>query len=220
MESKKNPKLDYQKKSALFFNIGLVLSLLLVISAFEWKINERTVVVDRPASFVGDPILSPPITNITPPKPKVQVINLIEVIDEKEIDVPDFEVVVDIEGGTDIEPEVIFDEPVEVAEETLIFAETMPSFIGGIGEFYKFVGKHLKYPSQARRLGIEGKVFVNFVVDKDGNLSDINVVKGIGAGCDAEVIRIIRMSPKWNPGKQRGRPVKVQMMMPITFQLQ
>ena len=96
----------------------------------------------------------------------------------------------------------------------------MPSFEGGIIEFYKFVGKHLKYPAQARRMGIEGKVYVHFVVSKDGSLSDIKVVKGIGAGCDEEVLRIINMSPKWNPGKQRGNPVRVRMMMPITFKLQ
>ena len=95
----------------------------------------------------------------------------------------------------------------------------MPSFVGGLEQFYKFVGKNLKYPAQARRLGIEGKVFVHFVVDRDGSLSDIKVVKGIGAGCDAEVERIIHKSPKWNPGKQRGEPVRVRMMMPITFRL-
>ena len=98
--------------------------------------------------------------------------------------------------------------------------ESMPSFEGGITEFYKFVGNNLKYPAQARRMGIEGKVFVHFIIDKDGSLSDIKVVRGIGAGCDEEVVRIVQKSPKWNPGKQRGRPVRVRMMLPITFKLQ
>jgi protein TonB len=110
--------------------------------------------------------------------------------------------------------------PEEVVEQPLVIAETMPSFIGGYEEFYRFVGKNLKYPAQARRIGVEGKVYVNFVVDRDGSLSDINIARGIGAGCDEEVMRIIKMSPKWNPGLQRGNPVRVRMMMPITFRLE
>ena len=220
MELKKNPKLDYRKKSALFFNIGLVLSLLIVISAFEWKFVETTPMVFAPTTFDGEETKLIEITEIKPPKPKVQVINLIEIENEKEIELPDFEVVIDIERSIENEPEVIFEELDEVADEIVVIAETMPSFEGGISEFYKFVGKHLKYPAQARRMGIEGKVYVHFVVSKNGSLSDIKVVKGIGAGCDEEVLRIINMSPKWNPGKQRGNPVRVRMMMPITFKLQ
>ena len=220
MELKKNPKLDYRKKSALFFNIGLVLSLLIVISAFEWKFVETIPIVFAPTTFDGEETKLIEITEIKPPKPKVQVINLIEIENEKEIELPDFEVVIDIERSIENEPEVIFEELDEVADEIVVIAETMPSFEGGISEFYKFVGKHLKYPAQARRMGIEGKVYVHFVVSKDGSLSDIKVVKGIGAGCDEEVLRIINMSPKWNPGKQRGIPVRVRMMLPITFKLQ
>ena len=220
MELKKNPKLDYRKRSALFFNIGLVMSLLMVISAFEWKFVETIPMVFAPTTFDGEETELIEITEIKPPKPKVQVINLIEVENEKEIELPYFEVVIDIERSIENEPEVIFEEPDEVADEIVVIAETMPSFEGGISEFYKFVGKHLKYPAQARRMGIEGKVYVHFVVSKEGSLSDIKVVKGIGAGCDEEVLRIINMSPKWNPGRQRGNPVRVRMMLPITFKLQ
>lgn len=220
MELKKNPKLDYRKKSALFFNIGLVMSLLIVISAFELKFVETIPMVFTPTIVDGEETELIEITEIKPPKPKVQVINLIEIENEKEIELPDFEVVIDIERSIENEPEVIFEEPDEVADEIVVIAETMPSFEGGISEFYKFVGKHLKYPAQARRMGIEGKVYVHFVVSKEGSLSDIKVVKGIGAGCDEEVLRIINMSPKWNPGRQRGNPVRVRMMLPITFKLQ
>ena len=197
MELKKNPKLDYRKKSALFFNIGLVLSLLIVISAFELKFVETIPMVFVPTTFDGEETELIEITEIKPPKPKVQVINLIEIKNDKEIELPDFEVVIDIERSIENEPEVIFEEPDEVADEIVVIAETMPSFEGGISEFYKFVGKHLKYPAQARRMGVEGKVYVHFVVSKEGSLSDIKVVKGIGAGCDEEVLRIINMSPKY-----------------------
>lgn len=221
MELKKNPRLDYQRKYALFFNIGLVLSLVLVISAFEWKSVETVSWVDLPQPVIFEDPITPPITDITPQKPKVQVFKLTEVKDEIEIEEPDFVLV--IATGDPEPPEIdanLFVEPAkEETDEVKDIVETMPSFVGGLEEFYKFVSKNLKYPAQARRIGIEGKVFVHFVVDKDGSLSDIKVVKGIGAGCDEEVERIIHKSPKWNPGKQRGNPVRVRMMMPITFRL-
>ena len=77
----------------------------------------------------------------------------------------------------------------------------------------------MEYPSQARRMGIEGRVFVQFVVDKQGNVTEVQSVKGIGAGCDEEAERVLRESPKFKPGKQRGRPVKVRMVLPIIFKL-
>lgn len=222
MELKKNPKLDYRKKSALFFNIGLVLSLSLIISAFEWKFVENVSTVDFGESLSMDELMIVPITEQPPPpKPQLKQIKLIEVANEIEIDVEDIIVTYDM-AEVDIIEDIIpdlgkpEDEIVDVVHDIV---QTMPSFEGGISEFYKFVSKNLKYPAQARRMGIEGKVFVYFVVDKDGSLSDIKVVKGIGAGCDEEVLRITNLSPKWNPGKQRGVPVRVRMMMPITFRL-
>jgi protein TonB len=223
MELKKNPKLDYRKKSGLFFNIGLVMSLLLVISAFEWKFVKSVVVVDLPISDPFEELINVPITDhkIEPPKPMV-IHQIIEVKDDEIVEIDDIPYTLDQLEIADI-PVVtdIFEAPPEeVVEQPLVIAETMPSFIGGYEEFYRFVGKNLKYPAQARRIGVEGKVYVNFVVDRDGSLSDINIARGIGAGCDEEVLRIIKMSPKWNPGLQRGNPVRVRMMMPITFRLE
>lgn len=221
METKKNPKLDYQKKYALFFNIGLVLSLILVISAFEWKSVESISLIELPQPVIFEDPITPPITDITPQKPKVQVFKLIEIKEDEEIEEPEFEIEI-ITGEPDVPelPDDLFKEPDdEETDKIEDIVEKMPSYVGGLEEFYKFVSKNLKYPAQARRIGIEGKVFVHFVVDKDGSLSDIKVIKGIGAGCDEEVERIIHKSPKWNPGKQRGNPVRVRMMMPITFRL-
>lgn len=222
MELKKNPSLDDRKKYALFFNIGLVLSLLAVITAFEWKVPEQQILVDLPGTVSFGPEISPPITEITPPKPKVQVFHLVEKKDDELIEKPkiDYQIVMGEPDVPDV-PDDLFDEPAdEPVDEIVSFAETMPSFEGGLSEFYKFVGTHLKYPAQARRMGIEGKVFVYFVVDKDGSLSDVKIVRGIGAGCDDEVLRIVGISPRWHPGKQRGVPVRVRMMLPITFKLQ
>ena len=220
MELKKNPKVDYRRKYALFFNIGLVVSLALVISAFEWKVIENVSVVDLPNSIIIEDEIIPPITDLTPKKPKIQVFEFKEVKDDIIVEEPKVEIV--IATGELDPPEIdenLFKETMEDVEEIFVIVEKMPSYIGGLEAFYKFVSKNLKYPAQARRIGIEGKVFVQFIVDKDGSLSDIKVIKGIGAGCDEEVERIIKMSPKWNPGKQRGNPVRVRMMMPITFRL-
>jgi protein TonB len=222
MELKKNPKLDYRKKSVLFFNIGLVLSLLMVISAFEWEFVENASVVDLNRNTTYDQVIDIAITKQEPPpKPQPKNITVIDIVEDN-VEVEEINVVFDIYEVDKIE-DVVYDfgEPeVEKAEEIPSIVETMPSFKGGIVEFYKFIGKNLKYPAQARRIGIEGKVFVHFIIDEDGSLSDVKVVRGIGAGCDEEVIRIVNKSPKWNPGKQRGRPVRVRMMLPITFKLQ
>ena len=90
---------------------------------------------------------------------------------------------------------------------------------GGMQAFYEYVGKKLKYPAQARRMGIEGRVFVEFVVGKDGTLQDVTVIKGIGSGCDEEAIRVLKLSPRWEPAKQRGKAVKQRIVLPIVFKL-
>ncbi|MCK5105868.1 MAG: energy transducer TonB, partial [Cyclobacteriaceae bacterium] len=117
--------------------------------------------------------------------------------------------------------EVVFEEAPEDEDVDEIFTivEDQPLPKGGMSAFYQYVQKKLKYPAQARRMGIEGKVFVQFVVDKDGTLTEVTAVKGIGAGCDQEAVRVIEGAPKWKPGKQRGRSVKVRMILPITFKL-
>ena len=133
---------------------------------------------------------------------------------------------VDIEMNEDTRIEaVVFIEdtqagiPEEKVDEIFTIVEEQPSPDGGIKSFYEFVSKNLNYPAQARRMGMEGRVFVEFVVEKDGSLTDIKVVKGIGAGCNEEAVRVLSLAPNWNPGKQRGREVRVRMIMPIMFKL-
>jgi TonB family protein len=90
---------------------------------------------------------------------------------------------------------------------------------GGMDEFYNYIGKKLKYPAQARRIGVEGKVFIEFIVQTDGSITDVKTIKGIGAGCDQEAIRVLQASPKWIPGKNKGVVVKQRMVLPISFAL-
>lgn len=107
----------------------------------------------------------------------------------------------------------------DIYAEIFDIVEDQPIPPGGMGAFYKYVGMNIKYPNDARRMGVQGKVFVQFVVDKDGSLINVKSIKGIGAGCDEEAVRIIEAAPNWKPGKQRGKPVKVRMILPITFKL-
>ncbi len=223
MEAKKNPKADLNKKTGLFLNIGLVVSLLLVITAFEWRFYDDGELMDlgQVSDEFEDVMEIPPTEQPPPPPPKIQQPEIIEVPDEEEIE-EEIEVDLDVEITEEtVVEDIVFDEPVEeeVAEEIFTIVEDQPAPKGGMAAFYEYVGKKLKYPAQARRMGIEGKVFVEFVVDKDGTITDVKAIKGIGAGCDEEAIRVIQASPKWNPGKQRGRPVKVRMILPITFKL-
>ncbi len=104
-------------------------------------------------------------------------------------------------------------------EEIFVIVENMPEPKEGMQTFYEYIGKNLKYPEEARKAGIEGKVFVQFTVTKDGSLTDIKVLKGIGHGCDEEAIKVLQNAEKWKPGAQRGKVVNVRMSLPIVFKL-
>ena len=113
------------------------------------------------------------------------------------------------------------EEPKEDPNEIFLVVEESAAPIGGMSAFYEYVGKKMqgKYPAQARRMGIEGKVFVEFVVNKDGSIVDVRAMKGIGAGCDELAVKVVQEAPAWKPGKQRGKPVRQKMVLPITFKL-
>ena len=223
MIEKKSAKADLSRKSGLYLNIGLVVSLILVITAFEWRFYDDGALADlgQVTDDFEEMLDIPQTEQPPPPPPVIQQPEIIEVPDEEEIE-EEIEVNLDVEiTDDDVIEEVIFEEPVEeeVADEIFTIVEQQPAFPGGMGAFYQFVQKKMKYPSQARRMGIEGKVFVQFVVDKKGNITEVTAVKGIGAGCDEEAVRVIKSSPKWKAGKQRGKSVKVRMILPITFKL-
>jgi len=221
MEAKKNPEIALAKKAGLFLNIGFVISLLLVIAAFEWKSYDDTdllILGQVEDNFVE--ITEVPITKQPPPPPRVvRQMAIIEVPDEEEIK-EEIEIVLDVEitEETVIE-EIVFEEPVEeeVVDEVFTIVEQNPTFVGGDLAFIKFVQSNLVYPEKARRMGLEGRVFVQFVIEKDGSLTDVAVIKGMMGDCNEEAIRVMQNSPNWVAGKQRGRSVRVQIVIPITF---
>lgn len=223
MELKKNPKLELSKYCTLFFNLGLAIAIGLVLVAFEWKTVASTSKVSlETEGGMFEEILDIPLTNqATPPPPKFNQPKIIEIPDEEEI-----EEVVDIDLDIEMTEELVVEQLVsveapeeEIADEVFSIVEVMPSFPGGNTEFYEYISQNLKYPRKALKANVEGKVVVRFIVAEDGGISDVEVIKGIGFDCDEEAVRVLQSSPDWIPGQQRGRNVKVSIMVPLTFEI-
>jgi periplasmic protein TonB len=215
-----------RQQTSLFMSIGLCLSLLMVITAFQHKFYDKGTVASlgKIDENFEKTVEIPPTEQPPPPPPKVQQTQIIEVSNDQEIE-QDIKVNLDIEVNEETKvaaPVVVQQAPVEEekAEQIFTIVENQPEPKGGMTAFYKYIGEDLKYPNLARRNNIEGRVFVKFVVEKDGSLTDVQVLKGIGGGCDEEAVRVIKGAPNWKPGKQRGRPVRVQMILPIVFKLE
>jgi protein TonB len=179
----------------------------------------------------------PPIDKPKPPPPQIELPKLQKVIkfvppkvvkEEVVEEIPTIEEIkqnevaaVEVEGPT----EVVFEEPVKevvVAEdENKIFTvvEQNPEFVGGYEAMMNFIKKNMRYPASARRMGVDGTVYVSFVVDKTGSISEVKTIRGISADCDKEAMRVVSMMPPWKPGKQNGKPVFVRFVLPIKFKL-
>jgi protein TonB len=222
---KKNTAVDVHESRSLFLAIGVIVSLLIVITAFEWRFYDDHGIVNLSAITDDfEEILEIPVTEQPPPPPpKIVQPEIIEIPDDEDIQ-EEVDVDLDIEVTEyDIIEVIEFDEPDEEAEDPdkiFLIVEKDAEPVGGLSAFYKFVYDNIKYPRQARRTGVEGKVFVQFVVEKDGSITDVVILKGIGMGCDEETIRVILKVPRWKPAKQRGKPVRVRRALSINFRLQ
>lgn len=227
MELKKNKKYELEPKRPLFFGIGMVISLSLTLVAFEWKSeidpipifpdeieDPWTIVIEDPHITKHDiPDIPKPVEQKKIASPLVEVKELTDLLKEDDNKIIDSEPE-DLVGSIDFG-----DETIEVPEDPFIIVEDMPEFPGGEQALMEFLGKNIKYPRRAKSIGIEGRVYLKFIVDVDGSITDIQVMKGIGAGCDEEAIRVLNLLPNFSPGKQRGVPVKVQMQIPVNFKL-
>lgn len=222
METKKTKQADLRSKRWMFMFVGLTLSLAATLAAFEWKTYGSGDYIEiGSAAHDFDDLVEIPQTIQEPPKPPVVKQPVLIVVDDEEV-LEEIHVIIDIEITEDqvIEDIIVTDDlPEEKAEEVFIVVEDQAAFPGGKAAWGKFLRKNLKYPRHAARTGVEGKVFLSFIVDKNGIISDIKVTRGIGGGCDEEAIRVLSKSPKWSPGRQRGNAVKSRMGIQIRFQL-
>lgn len=220
MELKKNPEVDVEKKKPFFFMTGLVFAMAFVLVAFEWKIFEQSAMELGQLEIELEEEEMIPITQQQPPPPpppppQTQIIEIVEDDEEieEELEIEDTEVTED----TEVEIIEIVEEE-EVAEpEIFSIVEDMPSFPGGEAKLFEYLGKSTKYPSMAKDAGVQGVVYVTFVVMEDGSIKNVKVLRGIGGGCDEEAVRVVESMPSWSPGKQRGKPVRVQYNLPIRF---
>ena len=207
----------------MFLNLGLAISVGLCLFAFEYKsyddrnLKDLGSVTDEFEELLDIPITEQP----PPPPPPIEQPVIQEIPDEVEIEEKiEVNFDVDVQEETVIKEVVIVDAPVvEKADEIFDVVENAPMFPGGMEAWNSYLFKNLKYPTQARRMGIEGTVYVVFVVNTDGTVQDVELLRGIGGGCDEEALRVVKGAPKWSPGKQRGRPVRVRMRLPIKFKL-
>jgi protein TonB len=215
MEQKKNPEISLEKKKGLFFQIGLVVTLIIVLGAFEWKSYEK---VDYNLGQLNLDDLEEEIIPITkqeikppPPPPPPEVIEIVE----DEVEIEDELEIEDTESDEDIAIEI----EEESDDEFFMVVENMPEFPGGDLGLMKYIQKNVKYPPIAKEYNITGKVYVSFIVDKSGSVTNVKIVRGVDRNLDAEALRVVKSLPKYKPGKQRGKAVRVMFTIPINFTL-
>ena len=216
MEPKKNPKVNLERKRSLFLQIGLVIALLIVIGAFEYKTYEKIAynlgnlnLDDLEEEII--PITKQEVKPPPPPPPPPEIIEIVEddVIIEDEIEIED------TESDEDEEIEIIEEDD----DEFFMVVENMPIFPGGDLGLMKYIQKHVKYPAIAKEYNITGKVYVSFIVDKSGSVTNVKIVRGVDKNLDAEAVRVVKSLPKYKPGIQRGKVVNVMFTIPISFTL-
>lgn len=229
MENSKNATRSLYAKGPLFFNIGLIISITLCFIAFEFKVHitdEETVALPEDPGII---FVMPEVKNtIQPPKVRPELIQpkkeiLPNIVDKeppvkndtKEVTPVD---IAEINNAMEADAP-----PVETVEDNTPYMigalEVNPEFKGGMDAFYKYLSEEIKYPRKEQQRNIDGRVYLTFVIEKDGSLTDIKILKGVSEGLDQEAIRVLKAAPAWNPGKQRGQPVRVKMTIPINFQL-
>ena len=228
MEIKKNPQASLENKRLLFAEIGLIVALLVVYAGFETSTRAQATasLIDDTKPLEEDDILSIPL-DTPPPAPEVpllpQLSDEIEIVDDNVTVDIDFQSLEDNDVPVDIKDymnkEVIEE---EVEEETFFVfnVEEQPTFNGGdANEFTKWVNTHIQYPEIAQEMNIQGKVTLQFTIEKDGSLQDVKVLSTPDESLSKEAVRIVSSSPRWKPGKQRDRAVKVTYTFPVIFQL-
>jgi protein TonB len=227
MQLKKSLRASLEDKKLIYALMGFILVLSICYVAFEWT-EEPTVYADE-EEVVTEEVdeLPPPTTQELPPPPPpppadetVQNIDVLVVVEDdvetEVIEIEEKEVEIEIIAAT---PEV--EEEEEEEEEVFMIVENMPEFPGGQQAMMKYIAENIKYPVIAQENGIQGRVICQFVVEKDGKPSNIQVVRTSGdASLDKEAVRVIGTMPKWKPGTQRGKPVRVTYTLPVSFRLQ
>lgn len=228
METKKTPKANLENKRPTWLLVGYVTVLAFIFVAFEWTRDVRVDTSGRITENVFEQDMEIPLTRqpevTPPPPPQVTPINdVLTIIDDdataEETNFASLE-----ETGEDVVIKhipVTVDEEVVVEDDIFVVVEENPQFPnGGTAGLLQYLGKNIKYPTIPQENGTQGRVTVQFVVNKDGSIVDVKVIRGVDPYLDKEAVRVISTMPKWIPGKQRGVPVRCKFTVPVTFKLQ
>ena len=228
MEVKKTPKANLENRRTLYGEIGLVVALLIVWGAFSMGSSEKKTSILQDDTQIVEVEDMVPITQETPPPPpeapKIPVLS--DQIDIVNDDIKVEDNFASLEDNANLGVEIM-DYVEEVKEETVEeeaipfqLEEEKPSFQGGdANTFSKWVQSKLVYPEIAKENGVQGRVTLQFTVEKDGSVTNVKVLRGVDSSLDKEAVRVVQSSPKWKPGKQRDRTVKVTYTFPVMFQL-
>ncbi|RRD62483.1 energy transducer TonB [Tannerella forsythia] len=230
MEIKKSPKADLEGGKGLSLLMGLVVGLAVLFVGFEWGTQEKALQHDQGiADIIAEEEIDITRQEETPPPPPPpppveQVTEVLNVV-EDDVEVADNDLLssednqAEAQTQTYVPPAVKVEEEEESSQQIFMVVEEMPEFPGGQAALMSFIAKSIKYPVVAQENGIQGRVTCSFVVNKDGSIVDAEVVRGIDPSLDKEALRVINTMPKWKPGKQRGKPVRVKFTVPINFRL-
>jgi len=224
MIQKKNPKIDLKNHRILFFQIGMLVALTIVLAAFQYstqEIDKTTFTLELPFAIPDELI---PITRRDEPKPPEppipKVVSVIEIVETGVDFIEDStDWVIDLPVDTyipiiPIEDEIVEDEPVEFYR-----VEQKPLFVGGDMALLKYLASNTMYPAEAINNGIQGRVYVSFIIGKQGEVNHVSLLRPCDPILDKEALRVVRSMPDWKPGKQRGKPVEVKYNVPINFRL-
>ena len=228
MEIKKSPKADLENKKTTNLLIGAILTLSVLFIGFEWSERDKQVATDTGLTEIVFEEEIIPITEQEQPKqapPPPEAPKVEEVLEIMDNDSDVEESTIQASDDTQAAVEVKYT-PVEVEEEEVeeqqIFqvVEEMPEFPGGMAECMKWLSKNIKYPTISQENGVQGRVIIQFVVNRDGSIVDAQVARGVDPYLDKEALRVVGLMPKWKPGKQRGKEVRVKYTLPVMFRLQ
>jgi protein TonB len=226
MEVKKSPKADLENKRSVFMQIGLVVVLSLVFIAFEWtttetNVNEGLKIEEEEVEEEIIPITRQEEVKPPPPPPPPKVTDVLNIV-EDDVELEEELVIQDTEATEDTEVDFSDMTTEEEQEDAPVFfiVEEMPEFPGGEKALHQYLASSIEYPVIAQENGIQGRVYVKFVVNTDGSITDVEIARGVDPSLDKEALRVVKNMPKWKPGKQRGKAVRVSYTVPINFVLQ
>ncbi len=231
MEVKKSPKADLEKTKGMGVLMGMVVGLAVLFVGFEWGTRDIQVVTadEGVADIIAEEeieITRPENTPPPPPPPPAPVVTEVLNVVDDDVELEQQEIVTSEDSQTEAQTQtfvapVVEEEEEESAQQIFTVVEEMPDFPdGGLQGLLKFLAKNIKYPVIAQENGIQGRVVCAFVVNKDGSIVDIEVLRGVDPSLDKEAVRVLGTMPKWKPGKQRGKPVRVKYTVPVMFRLQ